>query len=77
MGKNFELHAHYPKKFCAARAYSHDDHEIGVVCFIFCGESVTKRGDVDATVKQSEIKRVLLAVAQRSSQYSCILIECV
>ncbi len=27
----FELHAHYPNKFCAARAYSYDDNEIGVV----------------------------------------------
>ena len=43
------------KKCCAARAYSNDNHEIGVVCFIFCGEGVTKRGDVEATVKQSEM----------------------
>ncbi len=48
----FELHAHYPKEFCAARAYSYDDNEIGVVCFIFCGEGVTKRGDVEATVRK-------------------------
>ncbi len=37
--------------FCAARAHSYDDNEIGV-CFIFCGEDVTKRGDVEATVRK-------------------------
>ena len=47
----FELHQHYPKKFCAACAYSYNDNEIGVVCFIFCGEGVTKRGDLEATVR--------------------------
>ena len=51
-GKIFELHAHDPKKFCAARAHSFNDNEIGVVCFIFCGEGVTKRGDVEATVRK-------------------------
>ena len=39
------------KKICAACAYSYDDNEIGV-CFIFCGEGVTKRGDVEATVRK-------------------------
>ncbi len=49
----FELHAHYPKKkFCVVCAYSHDDNEIGVVCFIFCGEGATKRSDVEATVRK-------------------------
>ncbi len=46
----FLLHAHVPKNFSAVRAYSYDDSEIGVVCFIFCGEGVSKRGDVEATV---------------------------
>ena len=41
MEKTFELHAHDPKKFCAARAHSFDDNEIGVVCFISCDEGVT------------------------------------
>ncbi len=47
----FELHAHYPKKICAVHAYSYDANEIGV-CFIFYGEGVTKRGDVEATVRK-------------------------
>ena len=48
----FELHVHDPKKVCAARAHSFDDNKIGVVCFIFCGEGVTKRGHVEATVRK-------------------------
>ncbi len=46
-----ELHAHYPKKLCVVRTYSYDDNETGV-CFIFCEEGVTKRGDVKATVRK-------------------------
>ncbi len=34
-GETFELRAHYPKKFCAARAYSYIDNEISFICFIF------------------------------------------
>ncbi len=47
----FVLHAHYPKKVCVVHAYPYDDNEIGV-CFIFCGEGVTKRGDVEAAVRK-------------------------
>ncbi len=66
----FELHAHYPKKFCAARAYSHDDHEIGVVCFIICGEGVTKRGDVDTTVKESEM--IMSYISYTTNHHFCV-----
>ncbi len=38
------------KKICAARAYSYDENETDV-CFIFCGEGVTKRVGVEATVR--------------------------
>ena len=51
MEKLFDLHMHYTKKFRATRAYSNNDNEIGVVCFIFCGEGVTKRDGVEATVR--------------------------
>ncbi len=51
MEKCFELHVHYPKKFHATLTYSNDYNKIGIVCFIFCGEGVTKC-DVEATVRQ-------------------------
>ena len=41
------------KKLCCARIFP-DDNEIDVVCFIFCGEGVTKRGDLEATVRKVE-----------------------
>ncbi len=49
MEKIFELHAHYPKEILRC---ARNDSEIDVVCFIFCGEGVTKRGDVEATVRK-------------------------
>ncbi len=50
MEKIFELDAHYPKRICAVCAYPYDDNEFGVVCFILCGEGVTK--NVEATVRK-------------------------
>ena len=43
------------KKNCTARTCTYDDNEMGVVCSIFRGEGVTKRGDVEATVIKSKM----------------------
>ncbi len=47
----FELRAHCPKEFRAVHTYYNGNNEVGVVSFV-CGEGVTKRSAVEATVRK-------------------------
>ncbi len=54
-GKNFEPHAHYPKKKFALRA-RHPMMMVKVIlCSNFGAEGVAKRGDVEPTLKKSKM----------------------